>query len=179
LNELDRLGLRQNTIVVFVADHGYQLGEKGKWSKAGSLFENGCRVPLIIHMPAAHGNGRPSTRIVQSLDIYRTLTELAGLEVPDPSIEGHSLVPLLQNPQAAWDHPAYSIWSEDGKTVHGTAIRTEQFRYAEFGPNAQNGAMLFAPHADPMELTNLADNPQHAATVAQLSKLVNAYSYPS
>ena len=177
--ELDRLKLRDNTLIVFVADHGYQLGERGKWSKAGSLFENGCRVPLILHAPAAHGNGSPSTRIVQSLDLYRTVAELAGLEVPDSSIEGHSLVPLLQNPQAAWDHPAYSIWSEDGKTVHGTAIRTENFRYAEFGRNAANGAMLFDSHADPLELTNLADDPKHSATRKELSKLVNAYTYPS
>jgi len=179
LAELDLLKLRENTAIVFVADHGYQLGEKGKWSKAGSLFENGTRVPLIIHTPAAHGNGRGCTRIVQSLDLYRTMVELAGLEIPDPSIEGHSLVPLLNDPRAAWDHPAYSIWSEDGKSVHGTAIRTEQWRYAEFGPAAANGAMLFDPHADPLELANLADNPRHAEDRAQLSKLVNAYSYPA
>ncbi len=178
LAELDRLKLRDNTLVVFVADHGYQLGEKGKWSKAGSLFENGTRVPLIIHMPGAHGNGRPSTRIVQSLNVYRTVAELAGLEVP-PEIEGHSMVPLLNDPRAPWDHPAYSIWSEDGKTVHGTAVRTEQFRYAEFGAKAANGAMLFDPHADPMELTNLADDPKYAAERERLSKLVNDYSYPA
>ena len=105
-----------------------------------------------------------------------TVSELAGLETP-AAVEGNSLVPLLQNPQAAWDHPAFSIWSEDGKSVHGTAIRTENFRYAEFGPNATNGAMLFDPHADPLELANLADDPKHAATRAELSKLIAAYSY--
>ena len=177
--ELDRLGLRQNTAIVFVADHGYQLGEKGKWSKAGSLFEGGTRIPLIIDMPGAKGNGRPCTRMVQSLDIYRTVCELAGLEPPS-HVEGTSLVPLLQDPRGPkWDQPAYSIWSEDGRTIHGTAIRTEQWRYAEYGPNAANGAMLIDVHADPMELTNLADSPQHAATRAELSKLVNAYSYPT
>jgi iduronate 2-sulfatase len=175
LSELDRLGLRENTVVVFVADHGYQLGEKGKWSKAGSLFENGTRVPLIIHMPGAPGNGRSCTRIVQSLDIYRTLAQLCHLEVP-AGIEGTSLVPLLNNPRATWDEPAFSIWSEDGKTTHGTAVRTEQWRYAEYGPNASNGAMLFDVHADPMELINLADEPQHQETRAQLAKLIAAYT---
>ena len=175
LHELDALGLRDNTLIVFIADHGYQLGEKGKWSKAGSLFENGTRVPLIIHMPGAAGNGRSCTRIVQSLNIYRTVAELAGLEVP-PEIEGHSMVPLLHNPRATWEHPAFSIWSEDGKTVHGTTVRTEQYRYAEYGTAAANGAMMFDVHADPMELTNIADNPTHAATREQLSKLIADYS---
>jgi arylsulfatase A-like enzyme len=177
--ELERLNLRDNTVIVFVADHGYQLGEKGKWSKAGSLFEGGTRVPLIIDMPGAKGNGRACTRMVQSLDIYRTVCELAGLDVP-AGVEGTSLVPLLHDPRGAnWNQPAYSIWSEDGRTIHGTAVRTEQWRYAEFGKDATNGAMLFDVHADPLELTNLADDPKHAATRAELSKLVNAYSYPA
>ncbi len=175
LAELDKLGLRDNTVVVFVADHGYQLGEKGKWSKAGSLFENGTRIPLIIHTPGAHGNGRSSTRIVQSLDIYRTLAELCHLEVPS-GIEGTSLTSLLNNPPANWNQPAFSIWSEDGKTTHGTAVRTEQWRYAEFGKDAVNGAMLFDVHADPMELTNIADKPEHQHTRASLSKLIADYS---
>lgn len=178
LAELDRLGLRENTIVVFVADHGYQLGEKGKWSKAGSLFEGGTRVPLIIHVPGARGNGRSSTRIVQSLDIYKTMAELCGLPVP-AGVEGESLVPLLHDPRAAWDRPAFSIWSEDGKTVHGTAVRTEQWRYAEYGKDAANGAMLFDVHADPMELTNLAEDAKYKAVRTKLSKLVAEYSYPA
>ena len=182
--ELDRLKLRDSTVIVFVADHGYQLGENGKWSKAGSLFEGSTRVPLIIDVPeqaipGAKGRGRSCTRMVQSIDIYRTLCELADLEPPS-HVLGTSLVPLLHDPRGPnWTQHAYSIWSEDGKTIHGTAIRTEQWRYAEYGPDAANGALLFDVHADPMELHNLADSPQHAATRAELSKLVNAYSYPA
>ena len=176
--ELERLKLRDNTVIVFVADHGYQLGEKGKWSKAGSLFEGGTRVPLIIDMPGMSGNGRACTRIVQSLDIYRTLCELANLDVP-AGVEGTSLVPLLHDSRGPWLQPGYSIWSEDGSTIHGTAVRTEQWRYAEYGKDAANGAMLFDVHADPMELTNLADDPKHAAVRAELSRLVAAYSYPA
>ena len=178
VDELERLGLRESTAIVFVADHGYQLGEKGKWSKAGSLFEGGTRVPLIIHMPGAKGNGRASTRIVQSIDIYRTMCELAHLDVP-AGVEGNSLVPLLHDPRSLWEQPAYSIWSEDGSSIHGTAVRTEQWRYAEFGKGAANGAMLFDVHADPMELTNLADDPTHQQTRVGLSKLIAAYSYPT
>jgi arylsulfatase A-like enzyme len=174
LRELDRLGLRENTIVVFVADHGYQLGEKGKWSKAGSLFEMSTRVPLIVAAPGVKGNGQSCERIVESLDIYPTLVQLCGL--PKPSgIEGQSLVPLLENPSAKWDKPAYSVWSEDGNTLHGVSVRTEKWRYAEYGPNGKNGAMLLDPK-DPDELKNFADDPKNKAAVAELSALTRKYA---
>ena len=175
LAELDRLGLRDNTIIVFTVDHGYQLGEKGKWSKAGSLFEMGTRVPMLMVVPGAKGNGQSCFRIVESLDIYPTLVELCGLPQP-AGLEGKSLAPLLNNPQAPWDRPAYSVWSEDGKTLHGVAVRTEKWRYAEFGPDGQNGAMLFDPKADPLEMKNLAENPQYAQARAELSPLTRKYA---
>jgi iduronate 2-sulfatase len=195
LAELDTLGLRENTIVVFVADHGYQLGEKGKWSKAGSLFEMGTRVPLIISAPRAAvrpggtsldgssgkppestwANGASCVRPVESLDIYPTLVELCGLPA-QKEIEGSSLVPLLKKPDANWDKPAFSIWSEDGQTIHGTAVRTEEFRYAEFGKNGENGAMLFDPHADPLEMKNLASEEKFKPVVAKLAALTRQYA---
>lgn len=175
MTELDRLGLRDTTIVVLVADHGYQLGEKGKWSKAGSLFEMGTRVPLIIAAPGAKGNGQDCARIVQSIDLYSTLAELCGLPL-QAGIEATALTPLLKNPRADWKRPAYSVWSEDGKTLHGVAVRNEQWRYAEFGPNGEKGAMLFDPKADPLELKNLADDPKHAATCAELAALARRHA---
>jgi arylsulfatase A-like enzyme len=175
LAELDRLGLRDNTIIVFTVDHGYQLGEKGKWSKAGSLFEMGTRVPLMLAVPGAKGNGQSCYRIVESMDIYPTLVELCGLPQP-VGLEGKSLAPLLSNPKASWDRPAYSVWSEDGKTLHGTAVRTEKWRYAEYGMDGKNGAMLLDPNGDPLELKNLANDPQHAKVCAELSALTRQYA---
>ena len=175
ISELDRLGLRDNTIIVFVVDHGYQLGEKGKWSKAGSLFEMGTRVPLIIDVPGARGNGQSCPRIVESLDIYHTLAELCGLDA-GAGVEGQSLVPLLNNPQAEWNRPAYSVWSEDGRTLHGVAVRTERWRFAEYGPEGKNGAMLLDPKNDPLELKNLADDPRYAPVRAELSALTQKYA---
>ena len=175
LAELDKLGLRENTIIVFVADHGYQLGEKGKWSKAGSLFEMGTRVPLIISAPGVNGNGGSCPRIVESLDIYPTLVELCGLPEQN-EIEGESLTPLLNKPAAGWTKPAYSVWSEDGKTLHGVAVRTEQWRYAEFGRDGSNGAMLFDPHADPLEMKNLANDEKHKSIVEELAALTRQYA---
>jgi iduronate 2-sulfatase len=175
IGELGRLGLRDNTIIVFVADHGYQLGEKGKWSKAGSLFEMGTRVPLIISAPGVEGNGRSCPRIVQSLDIYPTLVDLCGLP-KQGELQGESLVPLLKQPSAGHDQPAYSVWSEDGKTLHGVAVRTEKWRYAEFGLDGVNGAMLFDPQADPLEMKNLANDPPCRPVCAELSALTRKYA---
>jgi len=174
--ELDRLGLREHTIMVFVADHGYQLGEKGKWSKAGSLFEMGTRVPMVMVVPGAKGNGQACFQVVQSLDIYPTLAELCGLPQPPQGLEGKSLVPLLNDPQAWRDAPAYSVWSEDGRTLHGVTVRTEKWRYAEFGSDGANGAMLFDPKTDPLEMKNLADDPKYARERAELSSLTRKYA---
>jgi arylsulfatase A-like enzyme len=175
LAALDRLGLRENTLVVFLADHGYQLGEKGKWSKAGSLFEMGTRVPLMISVPGSSARGRTCRRITQSIDLYSTLAELCRLPLP-PGGEGTSLAPLLRDPDSPWDRPAYSVWSEDGRTLHGTAVRTERWRYAEFGPEGVHGAMLFDRRADPRELVNLAYDPRHAPVCAELSPLARRYA---
>ena len=173
--ELDRQGLRESTIIVFIVDHGYQLGEKGKWSKAGSLFEMGTRVPLMISAPGMAGNGRSCYRTVQSIDLYSTMAELCGLPLPAGG-EGTSLLPLLRDPAAAWGQPAYSVWSEDGRTLHGVAVRDEKWRYVEYGPDGVNGAMLFDVHADPLEMTNLAYDPAHASVCAELSALTRKYA---
>lgn len=175
LAELDQQGLREKTIIVFWGDHGYQLGEKGKWSKAGSLFEQGDRTPFIVVDPRSKSNGRVCARVVQNVDFYPTLAELCGLPVSQ-ELEGHSLVPLLQNPKAEWSHPAFTVWSEDGKTYYGVAVRNERWRYAEFGENGKSGAMLFDQQADPNELKNLADNPKLAEVRKELSGLVRAYA---
>src|SRR6266550_5672550 len=93
IEALDRLGLRENTIIVFWGDHGYHLGEKGKWSKAYSLFDIALRVPLIVAVP--QGKAQVSARTVQLLDMYPTLAELCGLPSPG-NIEGHSFARCLK-----------------------------------------------------------------------------------
>lgn len=174
LAELDKLGLRDRTIVVFWGDHGYQLGEKGKWSKAGSLWEQGTRVPLVIDDPRAAGNGTPCPRVVESIDIFPTLVELCGLP-PAEGVEGRTLVPLLENPAASWNHPAYTIWSEGGRFVTGVVVRTEHWRYAEFY-GWGGGSMLIDPASDPVETVNLVTHPEHSDVVDQLSALAQAYT---
>lgn len=173
LTELDRLGLREKTIVVFWGDHGYQLGEKGKWSKAGSLYEQGTRVPLIIDDPRAAGNGKSCPRVVESIDIYPTLVELCGLSEP-PGLDGRSLAPLVTNPDAKWNHPAYTIWIEGGRNPTGYSVRTAKWRYTEYdGP--RGGVVLFDEAADPDEMKNLADDPQYTHVRKELADLIRKF----
>jgi arylsulfatase A-like enzyme len=167
--ELDKLGLREKTIIVFWGDHGYHLGEYGKWSKHGSLFEVGTRVPLIVVAPGAKGNGKVAPKPVQTLDLYPTLCELCGLP-PPVGLEGHSLAPLLADPAAAWDYPAYSV-AGNRKNL-GVAVRTAKYRYAEWAA----GAMLFDESADPLETKNLADDPAHATAREELSALAKKHA---
>ncbi len=172
LAELKKLGLQDNTIILFWGDHGYHLGEKGKWSKHGSLFEVGTRVPLIIAAPKARGNGKASPRIVQSLDIYPTLVELCGLPMPK-GLEGHSLKPLLDDPEAKWQHPAFSVFGPNPNKPVGVAVRTERFRYVDYGAA---GAMLFDHQNDPHELKNLIDDPKFARAREELSGLTKKHT---
>ncbi|HKB06472.1 MAG TPA: sulfatase [Gemmataceae bacterium] len=165
--ELDKLGLRENTVILFWGDHGYHLGEKGKWAKHGSLFEVGARVPLIVLAPGAKGNGKASVRPVQSLDLYPTLCELCGLK-PPAGLEGHSLKALLGDPNAAWEHSAYTVFG-NGKRL-GVAVRTEQYRYVEYDGGSA-GVMLLDPAADPTESKNLADDPKYAKVKEEMAGL--------
>ena len=166
LAALDRLKLREKTIIVFWGDHGYHLGEKGKWSKHNSLYEVGTRVPLIMAVPNTKQAGKSSPRTVQLLDMYPTLVELCGLPMPAGQ-QGHSLAPLLKNPTAKWDHAAYTVTKFQNKL--GKAVRTERWRYTEW---EDGSAMLFDHTKDPHELKNLADDPAQAKVVKEMKALL-------
>lgn len=167
LAELDRLKLREKTIIVFWGDHGYHLGEKGKWSKHNSLFEIGTRVPLIISVPGSTVAGQSSPRVVESIDIYPTLAELCGLPTPS-GVEGASLQPLLLNPEASWTRPAITVTGKDDN-ISGVAVRTEKLRYIRFAGN--DDILLFDETADPHEMNNVAADPRFAADRDTLAKI--------
>jgi arylsulfatase A-like enzyme len=166
IEALDRLHLRENTIIVFWGDHGYHLGEKGKWSKAYSLWDVGLRVPLIIAMPGQ--KPQTSERTVQLLDLYPTLADLTGLPAP-PQNEGRSIAPLLRKPNASWNFPSFAVVMFQGKL--GRSVTTERWHYVEWD-EGRAGAMLTDLRSDPLELKNLADEPGFADQVRKMKVLL-------
>lgn len=180
LDALDRLGLAENTIVVFTSDHGYHTGEHGLWQKQ-SLFEESARVPLLIAAPGAT-KGSVAKSPVGLIDLYPTLAELCEVKTP-ANLQGQSLVPLLKTPEAkgrGWSLSqvvrgggfkrmgASAAIGDDGKRIFGYTMRTERHRYTEWD-EGREGRELYDHETDPDEITNLADKPEHAAVVAKLS----------
>ncbi len=171
LDALDRLGLADNTIVVFTSDHGYHLGEHGLWQKM-SLFEGSTRVPLIIAAPGTRARGGVAKTPVGLIDLYPTLAELCGVKAPE-NLQGQSLVPMLNEPSTTGRGWAVSQVTRGGRKpatcFFGYTLRTPRWRYTEWD-QGDKGRELYDHDADPRELTNLADDPAHAETVAQLSR---------
>ncbi|HUP41484.1 MAG TPA: sulfatase [Vicinamibacterales bacterium] len=171
LDALDRLKLSDNTIVIFLSDHGYHLGERGQWMKQ-TLFERSARAPMIMAGPGVTARDRPTARIVEFLDIYPTLADLARVS-PPPGLQGRSLVPLLKNPQANWRHPALTQVRRGTAAAGfmGYSVRTEQWRYTEWD-EGKRGVELYNEISAPDELRNLADDPKHRPTVGEMQKLL-------
>ena len=166
LDALDRLKLTNNTIVVFWSDHGYHLGEhNGIWQKR-TLFEQSSRAPLIIRSPQHTAHAAACRRVVEFVDIYPTLTDLADISASE-DLDGRSLRPLLEDPMAEWDgfavtqvlRPADDRLKEP---VMGCSIRTDRYRYTEWG-DGRHGVELYDNHADKGEFHNLAIEPDSAA----------------
>ncbi len=169
LDALDRLGLAGNTIVVFLSDHGYHLGEHGQWMKQ-TLFERSARAPLILAGPGIPSKGGSTSRVVEFLDLFPTLADLAGVRAAQ-GLQGRSLTPLLKNPRAKWDHPAVTQVRRGPAAAPfmGYSIRTEKWRYTEWDHGKQ-GAELYDEVADPHESNNLAADAKHQKVVTEMQR---------
>ncbi len=171
LSELDRLGLRENTIVVLWGDHGYHLGENDIWGKATN-FELSTRVPLIVSAPRMKAAGRKSSALVELVDLYPTLCELAGLPLPK-HLEGTSLAPLLDSPDRPWKTAAFSQYPRS--RAKGRSIRTSRWRLTRWAESGKTvGLELYDHQRDPGENENLAARAEHASLVQQLTDQLDA-----
>ncbi len=169
LDALERSGLADNTIVVFTSDHGYHLGEHGLWQKM-SLFEESARVPLIIAAPKAGSKGTVAATPVGLIDLYPTLVELCGFE-PPAGLQGQSLVPILKDPSQPGRGWALSQVTRRARPdrIFGFTLRTARWRYTEWD-QGRHGRELYDHDRDPLEQSNLADDPAHAQRVKELAE---------
>lgn len=170
LDALEKTGQARRTIVVFWGDHGWHLGEHYRWHKR-SLFEESMRAPLIIAAPGAKGNGKGCQSLVEFVDIYPTLADLAGLTAP-ANLEGQSMKPLLDNPARRWKSAVFSVVTAPND-IMGRAAVNERYRYIRWtGP--QPDEELYDRQTDPREFTNLARKPEHRKTLAMMRAVLDA-----
>ena len=169
LDEVDRLGFRKNTIVCLWGDHGWHLGDHGLWCKH-SNFETATRVPLIVCAPGSKAPGSKTKALVEFVDIYPSLADLAGLPAPK-GLEGTSFAPLLDDPNLPGKRAALSQYPR--KRAMGRSMRTDRYRFTLWQSQGKTpktlAVELYDHQSDPQENENLAIQPEHAELVKTLT----------
>lgn len=174
LDELDRLGLSENTVVVFWGDHGYYMGEHNWWGGKHNNYEGATHAPLLVRAPGMKAAGQKTRALVEFVDIFPSLAELAKLP-PPAGLEGKSFARLLDDPKAPWDkQAAFSEYPKGGNK--GVAMRTDRYRYVEW--RDKKGALvaleLYDHATDPQENQNIAGRPENVALLEQLAGQLGA-----
>ncbi|RAV29544.1 sulfatase [Sinomicrobium soli] len=180
LDRLEQLHLMENTIIVLWSDHGYHLGEHNLWSKTTN-FELDTRVPLILSVPGQKQHGEHTDALVELVDLYPTLAELAGLPAPE-GVEGISMGPLLSHPDKKWKKAVFSQFPrpwfyKDEPEIMGYSVRTRNYRYTEwldFRTREVKARELYNHRNDPRETRNLANNNRFSEQVDRLSHVLKA-----
>jgi arylsulfatase A-like enzyme len=153
LQELEKLDLEENTIVVVWGDHGWHLGDQSMWGKH-STFEKALRSALIIKVPGTKASGSKANGLVESVDLYPTLCDLCGIAIPE-NLDGVSLAPVFDDPGYQAKQAAYSYWN------NGITVRTERYRLSRFNKKGKEVIELYDHLNDPNESVNVAgDNPE-------------------
>jgi iduronate 2-sulfatase len=169
LDALDRDGRWKDTVVVLAGDNGFHLGEHGGLLRKDTLFEEGLHVPLIVVAPGLPHAGAVVRAPVELLDLYPTVVELAALP-PVPGLDGHSLAPLLANPDGPGRGPAVS-YRRVQPPERGFSLRTEALRYTLWPDGSEE---LYGLGSKAAEAENLAARPERAAEKARLRARLKA-----
>ena len=164
LNALQEEGLDKNTIVVFLGDHGFHLGDHGCWSKY-SMLEATRRVALIVRVPGAPANGKVCREFVEFVDLVPTLGELVKLKLPG-NLEGTSFTPLLVSADQSWKKAVFMVDGDGGQV-----IRNRKYSYLELKKGPVPVA-LYDLQKDPWETVNVADDPAYSAARQEMADLL-------
>jgi len=172
LATLDRLHLRDNTIIVFFGDNGYALGQRDNHYGKGTLGELSYAVPLMVSIPGMKRKGEACGKVVELLDVYPTLVDLCGLPKPASKLQGRSLRPLIDNSSAQWEERSIGATGTTDYQRPALTVRTARYRYSE--DENRKPVELFDYTTDSLEWHNLVDDPkfaevrkQHAALLGQ------------
>lgn len=173
LDTLDRLKLWDNTLVIFLGDHGYHLGERGWWNKS-TLFDRSCRAPLLIAAPGVKG-GTVCRSPVEFVDLYPTVADFCGVKSPHP-LAGQSLRPMLADPAQPHKDAAFTLVTR-GPQRFGQSVRTARWRFTRWSDGATE---LYDHDADPEETRNLSADAANATVIAELKrKLASLPPWPA
>ncbi|HWA98786.1 MAG TPA: sulfatase [Pirellulales bacterium] len=175
LAEINRLGLREHTVIVLWGDHGWHLGEHGVWGKSHN-FETTTRAPLIVSVPGQTKCGVATDALVELVDLYPTLAELCGLPVPG-GLDGISMVPVIDAPDRPWKKAAFSQYARHAGKIMGYSLRTDRYRYTEWAKvddHSTLGVELYDHEVDPDENVTLAGDPGRSELVTGLSRQLRA-----
>ncbi|NWK56539.1 sulfatase [Verrucomicrobiaceae bacterium N1E253] len=171
LDALEKLGLKDNTIVILWGDHGWYLGDFGDWCKHTNE-EIATRVPMIIRVPGKT-RGQKTDALAEFVDIYPSLCELAGIPVPK-HCQGHSFHPLFDNPGLKWKQAAFSQYHKrDGRrklSLRGTSVRTQNWRYTEWVDRKTNkidAVELYDLKNDPGATVSVHNHPENSPVLKQ------------
>jgi arylsulfatase A-like enzyme len=177
LDGLEANGLLENTIVILWGDHGWKLGEHGMWCKH-TQFHVDNHVPMILSVPGKKSG--KTDALVEFVDIYPSLCELAGLELPK-HLQGTSFVPLLENPSQRWKEGALSYWpasdrDDPEKVIMGYTVQTDRYRYTEWVKMSTGELLdrdLFDHQTDPGENISIAKDASNEVLMKELSSLLD------
>ena len=147
MDELEKQGLAENTIVVLWGDHGWHLGDHLVWGKH-TVFERALKSPLIVNVPGKT-KGKSIDKVVSTVDIYPTLMELCDVDMPHET-DGKSVVPLISNPLINWENAAFGYYR------NGISLRTDRYRLTKYFRNAEPVIELYDHQNDPNETKNIA-----------------------
>jgi len=177
LDELDRLKLRDRTVVILWGDHGWFLGEHAMWCKHAN-YENAAHAPLVISVPGQPRPGGKSNALVEFVDIFPSLADICGLPQP-PGLEGLSFRPLLADPDRPWKKAAFNLYPRNipghGAGM-GRSIRTDRYRLVEWTVPGKDFREyeLYDHQTDPAENVSLAKRPECQKLVQELADRLHA-----
>lgn len=165
---LEELGVSENTIVMFVSDHGDLVGSHRMWDKGPMVYEDQIHIPLVVRWPGVTAAGSTCDDMVSLIDMMPTLVEAAGLSLPQP-VDGRTLVPFLRGERAEdWPDDVYVQYNGEGVSLYSIrAVRSRRYKYVYYPFDKDE---LYDEEADPWEMHNLVDEPSAAPVLAEMKE---------